>query len=194
MTYKHGQTRVNFLLKVLGKRMQPKRKEHLEELNFSLVGTKLVEVDWLDLECKEHHLAWDWEVELQELEEKREVVESKIEKYHRRPVLAYNKHIRSSVFLEGDLVLKSVDAVMRKMTLPKWAPKWEGPYIVSEIHPNGHCILLDPDHGTTTSPSISSMASLSRANIYVILFCKHPAMHEKTALAIIHSKGVNDVS
>ena len=43
---------------------------------------------------------------MQELEEKREVVESKIEKYHRRPVLAYNKHIRSSVFLEGDLVLK----------------------------------------------------------------------------------------
>ncbi|RYQ79559.1 hypothetical protein Ahy_Scaffold5g107788 [Arachis hypogaea] len=32
------------------------------------------------------------------------------------------------------------------------APKWEGPYIVSEVHPNRHCILLDPDHGTTTSP------------------------------------------
>ncbi|RYR38685.1 hypothetical protein Ahy_A09g043832 [Arachis hypogaea] len=52
----------------------------------------------------------------------------------------------------GRSVLKSVDAVMRKMSLPKWAPKWEGPYIVSEIHSNGHCILLDPDHGTTTSP------------------------------------------
>ncbi|XP_072080990.1 uncharacterized protein [Arachis hypogaea] len=36
--------------------------------------------------------------------------------------------------------------------LPDVDPKWEGPYIVSEVHPNGHCILLDPDHGTTTGP------------------------------------------
>ncbi|RYR18420.1 hypothetical protein Ahy_B03g063044 [Arachis hypogaea] len=75
-----------------------------------------------------------------------------MEEYHRILALAYDKHIRSKVFLEGDLVLKSVDAVMRKMSLPKWAPKWEDPYIVSKVHPNGHCILLDPDHGTTTGP------------------------------------------
>ncbi|XP_072066998.1 uncharacterized protein [Arachis hypogaea] len=96
--------------------------------------------------------ARDREAELQELEEKREVVGSKMEEYHRRLALAYDKHVQPRVFLEGDLVLKSVDAVMRKMSLPKWAPKWEGPYIVSEVHPNGHCILLDPDHGTTTGP------------------------------------------
>ncbi|RYQ99888.1 hypothetical protein Ahy_B07g087900 [Arachis hypogaea] len=75
-----------------------------------------------------------------------------MEEYHRRLALAYDKHVQPRVFLKGDLVLKSVDAVMRKMSLPKWAPKWEGPYIVSEVHPNGHCILLDPDHGTTTGP------------------------------------------
>ncbi|RYR33162.1 hypothetical protein Ahy_A10g047727 [Arachis hypogaea] len=58
-----------------------------------------------------------------------------MEEYHQRLTLAYDKHVRLRVFLEGDL-----------------APKWEGPYIVSEVHPNGHCILLDPDHGTTTGP------------------------------------------
>ncbi|XP_057719508.1 uncharacterized protein LOC130933925 [Arachis stenosperma] len=67
--------------------------------------------------------ARDREAELQELEEKREVVGSKMEEYHRRLALAYDKHVQSRVFLEGDLVLKSVDAVMRKMSLPKWAPK-----------------------------------------------------------------------
>ncbi|RYR10878.1 hypothetical protein Ahy_B05g079356 [Arachis hypogaea] len=205
-------------------------KEHLEELNFSSVGTILVEVDWLDLECKEvsssqvylpliSHLNYyfslnlfftkphkssgdstgeehfdviardqtryrtpspplfanlenmeedentpsrDREAELQELEGKREVVRSKMKEYHRRLALAYDKHIRPRVFLEGDLVLKisrrsnkeDVFAKMGsqmggKMSLPKWAPKWEGPYIVSEVHPNGHRILVDPDHGTT---------------------------------------------
>ncbi|XP_016177970.1 uncharacterized protein LOC107620303 [Arachis ipaensis] len=67
--------------------------------------------------------ARDREAELQELEEKREVVGSKMEEYHRRLALAYDKHVQPRVFLEGDLVLKSVDVVMRKMSLPKWAPK-----------------------------------------------------------------------
>ncbi|RYR49091.1 hypothetical protein Ahy_A07g035383 isoform B [Arachis hypogaea] len=49
------------------------------------------------------------------LEEKREVVGSKIEEYHRRLALAYDKHVRPRVFLEGDLVLKSVDTVMKNM-------------------------------------------------------------------------------
>ncbi|XP_072056246.1 uncharacterized protein [Arachis hypogaea] len=63
--------------------------------------------------------ARDREAELKELEEKREVVGSKMEEYHRRLALAYDKHVRPRVFLEGDLVLKLVDAVMRKMSLPK---------------------------------------------------------------------------
>ncbi|RYQ96869.1 hypothetical protein Ahy_B08g092778 [Arachis hypogaea] len=58
-----------------------------------------------------------------------------MEEYHRRLALAYDKHVQPRVFLEVDL-----------------APKWEGPYIVSEVHSNGHCILLDPDHRTTTGP------------------------------------------
>ncbi|RYR53575.1 hypothetical protein Ahy_A06g028757 [Arachis hypogaea] len=73
-----------------------------------------------------------------------------MEEYHRRLALAYDKHVWPRVFLEGELVLKSVDIVIRKMSVLKWAPKWEGPYIVSEVHPNEHYILLDPDHGTTT--------------------------------------------
>ncbi|XP_072076507.1 uncharacterized protein [Arachis hypogaea] len=79
--------------------------------------------------------ARDCEAELQELKGKREVVGRKMEEYHRRLALAYDKHVRPKVFLEGDLVLKSIDAVMRKMSLPKWTFKWEGPNIVSEVHP-----------------------------------------------------------
>ncbi|RYR04721.1 hypothetical protein Ahy_B06g084496 [Arachis hypogaea] len=91
-------------------------------------------------------------LELQEPKGKREVVGSKIEEYHRRLALAYDKHIRPRVFLEGDLVLKISRCSNKEDVFAKWAPKWEGPYIVSEVHPNRHCILLDPDHGTTTSP------------------------------------------
>ncbi|RYR07954.1 hypothetical protein Ahy_B05g075456 [Arachis hypogaea] len=120
-----------------------------------------------NMEEDENTPSRDREAELQELEGKREVVGSKMEEYHWRLALTYDKHIRSRVLLEGDL-----------MSLPKWAPKWEGPYIVSEVHPNGHRILLDPDHGTTIGP----------------INFQHPAIHEKTALAIIHSKNVSDAS
>ncbi|RYR18996.1 hypothetical protein Ahy_B03g063650 [Arachis hypogaea] len=41
---------------------------------------------------------------------------------------------------------------MRKMSLPKWTLKLKGLYIIFEIHSNEHCILLDPDHKTTTGP------------------------------------------
>ncbi|RYR04675.1 hypothetical protein Ahy_B06g084456 [Arachis hypogaea] len=68
------------------------------------------------------------------------------------------------------------------MSLPKWAPKWEGPYLVSEVHPNGYSILLDPDHGTTTGP-------INFKYVKSILQCM-----KKIALAIIHSKYVNDAS
>ncbi|RYR57422.1 hypothetical protein Ahy_A05g023162 [Arachis hypogaea] len=51
----------------------------------------------------------DHEAELQELEGKREVVESKMKEYHRRLALAYDKHIRPRVFLEGDLKTKNLD-------------------------------------------------------------------------------------
>ncbi|RYR66980.1 hypothetical protein Ahy_A03g013192 [Arachis hypogaea] len=94
-----------------------------------------------------------------------------MEEYHRRLALAYDKHVHPRVFLEGDLVVKSVDEVIRKMSLPKWAPKWEGPYIVSEVHPNGHCILLDPDHGTTTGP-INFNFSSSNFNSKRLLYQK----------------------
>ncbi|XP_016207005.1 uncharacterized protein LOC107647443 [Arachis ipaensis] len=108
--------------------------------------------------------ARDREVELQELEEKREVVGSKMEEYHRRLALAYDKHVRPRVFLEGDLVLKSVDAVMRKMSLPKWAPKWEGPYIVSEVHPTDTVSCWTQIMEQPLAPSISSMSRSTMPN------------------------------
>ncbi|XP_016178951.1 uncharacterized protein LOC107621442 [Arachis ipaensis] len=49
--------------------------------------------------------ARDREAKLQELEEKREIMGSKMEEYHRRLALAYDKHVRLRVFLKGDLVL-----------------------------------------------------------------------------------------
>ncbi|RYQ96868.1 hypothetical protein Ahy_B08g092776 [Arachis hypogaea] len=100
-----------------------------------------------NMEEDENTPSRDREAELQELEGKREVVGSKMEEYHRRLALAYDKHIRPRVFLEGDLVLK-----ISRRSNKEDAHKWEGPYIVSEVHPNGHCIMLDPDHGTTIGP------------------------------------------
>ena len=46
---------------------------------------------------------------------------------------------KERVFAEGQLVLKVADYVMRGMTGPaKFAPKWEGPFVIREAHQSGY--------------------------------------------------------
>ena len=91
-------------------------------------------------------------LELEMLGEKRDEAVEKMKEYQRKLMLAYDKQVRPRMFVEGETVMKAVDAVMRKQAMAKWAPKWEGPFIVQEAHPNGHCILLNPETGKKTGP------------------------------------------
>ena len=52
---------------------------------------------------------------------------------------AYGRTIKERVFAEGKLVLRVANNVRRGMTGPsKFAPKWEGPLVIRETHPNGY--------------------------------------------------------
>ena len=53
---------------------------------------------------------------------------------------------KERVFAEGQLVLKVADYVMRGMTGPaKFAPKWEGPFVIREAHQSGYYHLTQTD-------------------------------------------------
>ena len=52
---------------------------------------------------------------------------------------AYGRMTKERVFVEGQLMLKVVDYVRRGMAGPsKFAPKWEGPFMIREAHPSGY--------------------------------------------------------
>ncbi|KAK8937688.1 hypothetical protein KSP40_PGU003025 [Platanthera guangdongensis] len=44
----------------------------------------------------------------------------------------FDKHVRVKQFVEGDLVLKKVDAAGGSATMGKLNTSWEGPFIIKE--------------------------------------------------------------
>ncbi|KAG9444536.1 hypothetical protein H6P81_015876 [Aristolochia fimbriata] len=84
-------------------------------------------------ECAQLRLA-----ELESLDEQRLEAQQRLECYQSRMTRAFNKKVRLRSFQKGDLVL----TVRRPMlftskTGGKFAPKWEGPYVVQEAYTNG---------------------------------------------------------
>ncbi|KAJ1377405.1 Ribonuclease H superfamily [Sesbania bispinosa] len=86
------------------------------------------------------------------MEEERDKAENELLKHHRRLTLSYEKMVRPSMFCEGEMVLKATEAVMRKQHASKWAPNWEGPYIIQEAYSNGYCTLIDPEDQRVIGP------------------------------------------
>ncbi|KAG9446503.1 hypothetical protein H6P81_012631 [Aristolochia fimbriata] len=84
-------------------------------------------------ECAQLRLA-----KLESLDEQRLEAQQRLECYQSRMTRAFNKKVRLRSFQKGDLVL----AVRRSMLFTskiggKFAPKWEGPYVVQEAYTNG---------------------------------------------------------
>ena len=53
---------------------------------------------------------------------------------------------KERVFAEGQLVPRVADYVRRGMVGPsKFAPKWEGPFVIRETHPSGYYRLAQMD-------------------------------------------------
>ena len=64
---------------------------------------------------------------------------------------AYNKKVKSRHFDEGDLVLKKILPNQRD-TQGKWAPNWEGPYVVKKVFSGGALMLQEMDGKMLSSP------------------------------------------
>jgi ribonuclease HI len=94
--------------------------------------------------------------DLESLDEARELALARGLRYHQKLANAYGKTVRTRIFSQGQMVLKTADHVRRGLPSPsKFTPNWEGPYVIREAHDSGYyrlskadgTILADPING-----------------------------------------------
>ena len=68
------------------------------------------------------------------------------QRYQQRMVKAYGQTVHPRAFIEGQPVLRAAEHVRKNVPRPsKFAPKWEGPYIIREAHDSGYYYLVKKD-------------------------------------------------
>uniref|UniRef100_A0A2N9FKB3 RNA-directed DNA polymerase n=1 Tax=Fagus sylvatica TaxID=28930 RepID=A0A2N9FKB3_FAGSY len=74
-------------------------------------------------------------------------------RYHQKLADAYEKTLQTRIFAKGQMVLKTVDHVRRGLPSPsKFAPNWEGPYLIREAYDSGYYKLSTADGTTLVDP------------------------------------------
>jgi len=71
--------------------------------------------------------------------------------YQKRVKNAFDKKVRTRQFSEGDLMLKKVSQAMRD-NRGKWAPNYEGPFVVKGAFSGGALVLTNMDSEELPSP------------------------------------------
>ncbi|CAL9029781.1 unnamed protein product [Prunus brigantina] len=96
----------------------------------------------------------DWRLlDLEAADERRMEAERRMTLYHKTVAQAYNRTVKPQAFKQGDLVLKVVEHVRRQVSGPsKFAPQWEGPFAVKEVHSSGYYRLISVKEGMLTDP------------------------------------------
>ena len=89
---------------------------------------------------------------------------------------AYNKAMESRVFVKGQMVLKAADHIKRNLSAPsKFAPSWEGPYLIREASASGYYRLATAEGESLTEPINGKWLKLHYAHLssmyQVTLFC-----------------------
>lgn len=67
---------------------------------------------------------------------RQEAIKSANEKAERRAAQSENTYVEQN-FKEGDLVLRRFEDRLTKLH-----PRWDGPFVIQDIHPNGSCVLM----------------------------------------------------
>ena len=76
--------------------------------------------------------------------------------YQKRVKNTFDKKVRSHRFSEGDLVLKKVSQALQG-NRGKWAPNYEGPFIVKKAFSGGFLVLTNMDDEELPSPMNSDV-------------------------------------
>ena len=91
---------------------------------------------------------------LETLEEMRNLTYNCTHRYQQQQMAnTYNKAMKSRVFVNGQMVLKAVDHIRRNLSAPsKFAPSWEGPYLIREANASGYYRLATAEGESLTKP------------------------------------------
>ncbi|XP_071918759.1 uncharacterized protein [Coffea arabica] len=111
-----------------------------------LMEAKLEEADWI----KQRH------EQLTLIDEKRFNAICHGQCYQKRVARAYNKKVHRRAFEEGNKVLKRILS-MQDEAKGKFAPNWQGPFIVQKVLPGGALILAEMDGRAFPQPINSDM-------------------------------------
>ena len=80
-------------------------------------------------------------------DEQREVAAIRITSYQRCSANSYNRRVKPRVFQPSDLVLRKVFENTTYLTVGKFQPNWEGPYVVMRADETGS-YAIDKMDGT----------------------------------------------
>uniref|UniRef100_A0A2N9G2A5 Integrase catalytic domain-containing protein n=1 Tax=Fagus sylvatica TaxID=28930 RepID=A0A2N9G2A5_FAGSY len=107
----------------------------------------------MDLEADADICAEARVADLEGLEEARELAQVRSLRYHQKLADAYEKTLKTRIFAKGQMVLRTVDHVRRGLPSPsKFAPNWEGPYLIREAYDSGYYKLSTADGTTLVDP------------------------------------------
>jgi hypothetical protein len=107
----------------------------------------------MDLEVNADICAEARAADSKSLEETRELAQARSLRYHQNLASAYGKTLQTRIFAKGQMVLRTVDHVRRGLPSPsKFAPNWEGPYLIREAYDSGYYKLATVDGITLADP------------------------------------------
>ncbi|GKV46142.1 hypothetical protein SLEP1_g53149 [Rubroshorea leprosula] len=98
------------------------------------------------------------------LDEKRLAALCHSQCYQRRMATAYNKKLKPRVFHQGDLILRKI-MPNEKDLRGKFAPNYEGPYVVKEAFSGGALLLKCPDGTNYHHPVNANAVKIRRKRI-----------------------------
>ncbi|KAK5795003.1 hypothetical protein PVK06_036257 [Gossypium arboreum] len=106
-----------------------------------LMESELEEAEWIRARYDQLNL----------IEEKRLKAICHGQMYQKRMIAAHNKKVRPREFHEGELVLRKILPIQKDLR-GKWAPNWEGPYVVKKAFSGGALILTEMDGKELSNP------------------------------------------
>ncbi|KAL6185431.1 hypothetical protein ACLB2K_041565 [Fragaria x ananassa] len=129
----------------------PNGSEAISPVELTVPTTRVLTVNDLEWDASS---CFDWRLmDLEAADEQRQQVEENMKAYHEKVTQAYNRTVKERCFKEGDLVLKTADWVRKQVSGPsKFAPQWEGPFVVKKSHSSGYYVLTSITGGAHISP------------------------------------------
>ncbi|KAL6188761.1 hypothetical protein ACLB2K_040152 [Fragaria x ananassa] len=125
--------------------------EEISPVELTVLIARVLTVNDLEWDASS---CFDWRLmDLEAADKQRQQAEENMKAYHEKVTQAYNRTVKERCFKERDLVLKTADWVRKQVSGPsKFAPQWEGPFIVKESHSSGYYVLTSITGEARISP------------------------------------------